>query len=153
LFGLFPMISEAFFDWRSAETVLKHRKSCREKALKVFNHPRKISAIIDTCRQVAMAGFEKFKHLIETGGVDFLGRLDFIGPVTRYHLAKNIGLDVAKPDRHLARVASAADFDSPDDLCRAIADDTGDRVSVVDLVIWRYATIEPGYVRHFSVSV
>ncbi len=84
-------------------------------------------------------------------GVDFLKTLDFIGPITCYHLAKNIGLDVVKPDRHLVRITEATKFANPHDLCSLIAEMTGDKITVVDLVLWRYATLNDQYVSIFSV--
>lgn len=35
----------------------------------------------------------------------YLRKLPFIGGITQYHLAKNLGMDVVKPDRHLVRIA------------------------------------------------
>jgi hypothetical protein len=60
------------------------------------------------------------------------------GPVTVWQLAKNLGFDVPKPDRHLVRIAEQLGFSSPSQLCGAIADVSGEAVKVIDLVIWRY---------------
>jgi len=38
-------------------------------------------------------------------GVWFLQQLPFIGPVTAFHLAKNLGIEAVKPDRHLCRLS------------------------------------------------
>lgn len=62
--------------------------------------------------------------------------LPWIGPTTKYHLAKNVGVDCAKPDRWLER-AAAASGEHVQDMCGRIARATGDRVATVDLVIWR----------------
>ena len=62
--------------------------------------------------------------------------LPFIGPVTKYHLAKNCGIDVAKPDRWLERVA-AESGEEVQELCERLARESGDRVATVDLIIWR----------------
>lgn len=70
----------------------------------------------------------------------FLDELYFIGPTTKYHLAKNLGLDVCKPDRHLLRMA-AKHKTTPEDLCRRLAKKTGHRVATVDQVLWRAATL------------
>jgi hypothetical protein len=141
----FPKISSAFLNWVSSETIVKNRSSCEAMAVKVFNYPRKISAIGSICERIARTGFSTFREKIQSEGVDFLQTLDFIGPVTKYHLAKNVGLDVVKPDRHLVRWAKAANFKYPKDLCQAIAEITGDKLSVIDLVLWRYATLDPEY--------
>lgn len=150
--GRFWAISDAFRQWRRATEILEHRFDCECHALEVFGHKRKISAILSIVEEVARNGFVRIKEQIQREGVSFLRTLDFIGPVTCYHLAKNIGLDVVKPDRHLVRVAQATGYLDPADLCHAIAEWTGDKVSVVDLVIWRFATIEPRYRAWFSVD-
>ena len=52
----------------------------------------------------------------------------------------------AKPDRHLVRIAGALGARSVDHLCRPLAEFSGDPVSVVDLVLWRFATLRTDYV-------
>ena len=66
----------------------------------------------------------------------FCRDLPFIGPVTQYHLAKNLGVDTAKPDLHLARLAERDGLD-PHVLCARIAAKTGYRVATVDTILWR----------------
>jgi len=150
---IFQGISHAFLNWTSAEAIAQNRRFCEADAIKIFNHPRKISAIGSICEEVSHMGFARFRSDIQAQGVDFLQKLDFIGPITKFHLAKNIGLDVVKPDRHLVRLAKVAKFDSPRDLCESIAEITGDKVSVIDLVLWRYATLNPKYIAFFQQSV
>jgi len=66
-----------------------------------------------------------------------LSLLPFIGPVTKYHLARNLGLDTAKPDRHLTRLAEHFDFPDVQSMCEALASKVGERIGVVDLILWR----------------
>lgn len=73
----------------------------------------------------------------------WLGSLPWVGEITKYHLAKNLGMDIAKPDRHLTRIAAGYGT-SAEGLCRKLADQTGLRSATVDLVIWRAANL--GYV-------
>ena len=68
--------------------------------------------------------------------VEFARSIPWIGNVTKWHVAKNLGVDCAKPDIHLERVASHYQT-MPDALCVALAAATGDRVATVDVVIWR----------------
>ena len=68
--------------------------------------------------------------------VQFCLTLPWIGNITKWHLAKNLGVDCGKPDIHLSRVAAHYGT-TPDALCSAIAAATGDRIATVDLVIWR----------------
>lgn len=68
--------------------------------------------------------------------LDFLASLPWIGPITKYHAAKNFGVDCVKPDVHLQRLANHAGT-SPDVLCRRLAAVTGYRVATVDTILWR----------------
>lgn len=141
----FRALSLAFYDWLSARQIGTNSRECRRNASRIFSHPGKIDSIIAIARSVEEAGFEVFMHKISSEGVAFLQSLPFIGPVTSYHLAKNIGLDVVKPDRHLLRISAIAGCASPVEFCQKISTAVGDRLPVVDLIIWRYATLNPGY--------
>ncbi len=146
----FPAISLAFFDWGSAQAIDQARDQCTEAALRVFRHPAKINAIASVATIVAHSTFAAIHSELAERGVAALEELPFVGPVTKFHLAKNLGLDVAKPDRHLVRLAHAAGASSPERLCRLISEATGDRVATVDLVFWRYATLDGAYTTLFS---
>jgi hypothetical protein len=149
---LFDAISEAFEWWRSASAIVTSSACCITRAASVFNHQLKLKAIQSLALTVHERGFEEVRGRVMAEGVDYLETLAFIGPVTRYHFAKNIGLDVAKPDRHLVRIARATGFASPHELCEAIGYCTGERVAVIDVVLWRFATIEPEYEHLFACS-
>jgi hypothetical protein len=68
--------------------------------------------------------------------LQFCADLPWIGGITKYHLAKNLGADVAKPDVHLQRLADREGC-SVDALCSRLAEETGLRVASVDTVLWR----------------
>ena len=68
--------------------------------------------------------------------LEFCESLPWIGGITRYHLAKNFGADVAKPDVHLQRLADREGC-SPQALCERLAQATGWRVATVDTLLWR----------------
>lgn len=143
---VWPAISEAFGEWEN----LAYPVGAVEQALKVFNNRPKIEAIAKTAELLRQANWEALKDEIRREGVIALQQFPFIGPITSYHLAKNIGLDVAKPDRHLVRMAQACGYDDVQVFCRAIAAGAGDSVPVVDIVLWRYATLDPGYLNLFA---
>lgn len=92
-------------------------------------------------KRVASEGYGSIKSKIGRRGIEAISEFPFMGSVTAYHLAKNIGIDVAKPDRHLERMAAIAGRRSAAEMCFEIAQMVGDKVSVVDLVLWRYATL------------
>ncbi|PKM47089.1 MAG: hypothetical protein CVV05_01490 [Gammaproteobacteria bacterium HGW-Gammaproteobacteria-1] len=71
--------------------------------------------------------------------------IPFIGDDTQFQLAKNLGADVCKPDIWLCRLAGIPDkprhpvkerFRTCQALCRQIADATGDRIAVIDSMLW-----------------
>jgi hypothetical protein len=148
----FAHVSAAFYQWESAGRIAGGVDSCVEAALPRFNHRGKITAIARIACQVDRLGFGQLKEEIARRGVARLREFPYMGPATSYHLAKNLGMDVTKPDRHLIRIAEAAGYGSPDLLCSALANAVGDRVAVVDLVLWRYATLASNYSVHFAGS-
>jgi hypothetical protein len=95
-------------------------------------------------------GFETLKEKIPSDPINFLQIFDYIGPVTVYHLAKNIGLPVAKPDRHLVRIALQENYYDVQSFCGEISRLSGDSVPVVDIVFWRFATIDNDYLNVLS---
>lgn len=104
-------------------------------ASSVFGHKGKSAAI-----DFVFANRERLLGEYQTAAdkLDFLRGLPWIGAITCWHLAKNYGLDVAKPDRHLVRVAGEEGTHA---LCARLAKASGHRVATVDLVIWRAASI------------
>jgi len=113
------------------------RDGLRLTALRVLNHPGKIDAVFYAIRWFVEHDLDEFKGRLKAEGVDFLQTFPFIGKITRYHLGKNLGLDVCKPDRWLVRVAERFDT-TPEILCEYLSEQTGDRIPVVDIVLWRY---------------
>lgn len=140
-----PDIYDIFMGFPDARTILQYREVCREEALKVFGHKAKIEAILRSAEIVDEIGFEAIHERLRAGDREFLLRFPFIGPITSYHLAKNMGMQVAKPDRHLVRYAEAASFDDVQEFCQAIAQPADEKVPVVDIVLWRYATLDTSY--------
>jgi len=149
----FPLVTRAFLNWSSASEILGQQQACRRRAIAAFGHIPKIDAIVRTAGMLVENGIDKIKRRIKVVGVPALLQFPFIGPVTAWHLAKNIGLDVAKPDRHLCRISEIAGFSSPSEMCKLIARHVGDRLSVVDVVLWRFATLQHNYLKFFNIQL
>jgi hypothetical protein len=149
----FQDISSSFYDWESAGIIVDHEFRCRQLALMHFNNSRKIEAIIHMSHSINSLGFNAFKKSLRCDPLELLQSLPYIGPVTCYHLAKNIGLPVAKPDRHLTRLADSFGYDDVQMFCEFISNHTGDSIPVVDIVLWRFAVITPGYLEFFRKGV
>lgn len=102
-----------------------------------FKHVGKCSAI-DLVWRERQRIFAEF-----SGSADklaYLVSVPWIGEITKWHAAKNLGLDVAKPDRHLVRIAARFNT-TPEALCDGLSKLTGDRVATVDVVLWRAANL------------
>jgi hypothetical protein len=85
---------------------------------------------------------ELFNEYMAAGDkIAFCQSLPWIGGITCYHLAKNFGAQVAKPDVHLTRLAERH-ATSAQDLCERIAEASGYSVNTVDLVLWRACAIK-----------
>lgn len=140
---VFDYMSLCFCDWESAREIQRNRASCIATASARFRSPRKLSAIADIADLVAESGFQLFQAQLKRSPIQELQKLPFIGPVTAFHLAKNLGIDVAKNDRHLVRIANTLGFPDAHALCDGIAIAVGEPISVVDIVLWRYAAIGP----------
>ena len=68
--------------------------------------------------------------------IAFLGEIPWIGPITSYHLEKNLGGDHAKPDVHMERLARR-DRTTAHRLCEGLARESGFRVATIDTILWR----------------
>lgn len=109
--------------------------------MSAVGHPQKRKAL-----ELGMKMKEQwFKGLKEKKTFDeqlnYLETLPFIGPITKYHLARNLGIDCAKPDRHLVRIAERFGYSGVQRMCQDISDVTGDRIGTVDVVLWRYSNL------------
>lgn len=102
-------------------------------AFAVFGHPGKAKAIntIWRDREALLEGY-----LSASDKIEFCASLPWIGNITKYHLAKNFGADVAKPDVHLQRLADREGV-TAQALCERLASDTGYRTATVDVLLWR----------------
>lgn len=104
----------------------------------VFGHKGKVAAIKTILSSYGRM-FSEYQQA--TDRVEYLQTIPFIGGITKYHLAKNLGHDVVKPDRHLVRIAKEHGIADCNILCENISKGTGDKVSVVDIVLWRSANL------------
>ena len=74
---------------------------------------------------------------------ELLAQLPYIGKVTCFHLARNLGLlEFVTPDLHLVRMAKHWGFPNPTSMCESIQKEhtrvTGEKMplGIVDLVLW-----------------
>ncbi len=136
---VFDYLSLCFCDFRSATEIVFSAEQCRATALSAFNNPAKVDAVIETASLIAKESYQALKLRVSFDPIATLQSFPFIGKITSYHLAKNLGFQLAKPDRHLVRICERAGFDDVQQLCHYISVTSGDPINVVDIVLWRFA--------------
>jgi hypothetical protein len=114
----FDGVSQSFFNWRSAEQISASARSYTTRALTYFAHDGKIRAIAEGARIVTERTFQAVRTGIENDPFAKLREFPYIGPITAFHLAKNLGFNTAKPDRHMNRPCAAAGFARVEDFLR-----------------------------------
>lgn len=135
--ALFPRIASAFKDFDP--DALARMRSIKP-VLKVFNNERKARGFLSGAQRIIEEGFDAFKMRLGKRGPDVLLELGGIGPITKNHLAKNIGLaDVAKADIWLVRTAQLCNASSVDQLIQFLTGELRLSAHTIDVSIWTYA--------------
>jgi hypothetical protein len=92
-----------------------HRRCMRalrkgKLATSVFGHPGKAAAM-DRIWDKRKILFKLWRHIRDDKEkVIFCGELPFVGEITKFHLAKNLGVNTIKPDVHMDRLARAEGY-------------------------------------------
>ena len=150
--ALFGRLAQALRDF-DPTALSADRQAARAAGLVVFGHEGKINAILDIAVTADRLGEDGLREVLWGDPQTFLCSLPYVGPVTWRHLAKNLGVQVAKPDRHLVRVARATSRPSVDVLCDEISAWLGEPVPVVDVVLWRWSVLHSGVCRERCDSI
>jgi hypothetical protein len=129
---------------------LRAGKPIYETALR---HSRKAAAI-EQIWNARHALFERFQsaHTDEQVSAWCDGIPYVQGPAVRHQVMRDLGAaDVAKPDRHMERIAERSG-DTVAGLCARLAQETSDRIGTVDVVLWYASSIGiiPGISRRRS---
>ncbi len=147
---IFPQVKKALFDFESSTKICQHRDLCFANALTIINHKGKINAILNTINYIHLNSFKHIKKRIAEEGINYIQTFPFMGKATSYHLAKNLGLDVAKPDRHLIRITETLGYCDVNLFCKDLSICIDEKISLIDLVLWRYATLDKNYLKNIA---
>jgi len=94
-------------------------------------------------REAVKTGMKKYIQWFEElrcskDPIEYLQTLPYIGKVTKYHLARNIGIDCVKPDRHMVRLAENFGFKNPLEMCLEIQKHIPhEKLGTIDVILWR----------------
>lgn len=142
---MMPRLVEAYGSWR--ELGAEDADVVVDRVRKVCNNPQKIGAVRSTAGLMLTGVPEDGKWAdfrdSKLSSPRLLQELSYIGRITCYHLARNIGLlEYVKPDLHLVRLAKHWGFKDCIAMCRDMRTyhetDSGSLLplGIVDLVLW-----------------
>lgn len=134
----FDFISLCFCDWTSAQEIVESGQICINSAMRGIANRPKHTAVLTIAKLIVDRTFSEIRHRFLNDPIGVFKTMPFLGPITSVHLAKNLGFEFAKPDRHLVRLKDRLGFSDVDEMCRCMARSSGDAIRVVDLVLWRY---------------
>jgi hypothetical protein len=143
-------IYEKIIDYIDKEQNLKF-----EDLIKIFRNENKIKASIKMWKnkQQIQKDFYNLKTTEEK--LDFLSKLQYIGNITKYHIARNLGINFVKYDIWIQRLGVALygnmnDIEKIDNrklnndvkfLCDKMFDDlkieTNEKIGYIDVVLWK----------------
>lgn len=107
----------------------------------IIGHPKKREAV-----RAALRNYEEWFESLKAASdkIEYLDSLPWIGPITKYHLARNLGIDTVKPDRHLKRLADRFGFSSPMEMCIDIQRRLcgKENLGTIDVILWRYCNLK-----------
>jgi hypothetical protein len=141
----FPLMRSALHDFEPK--AIANDGTVRSAALSVLRHERKVDAILVIARRVFELGDATIRRKLSEDPWTLLTSLPYMGPATSKHLAKNLGLAVAKPDRHLICIARSAGRRDVATMCSEIAAWLDEPPQLVDLVLWRWAVLHKSQCR------
>jgi hypothetical protein len=136
--------------WKEQYAQKEWRKFFESGNLEAISNRRKRAAVAIGINN-AERWLEELKQ--SENPIEYLDTLPMIGEVTRYHLARNIGIDCVKPDRHLVRLAEAFGYGRSNKvseqyeivmrMCKDIHNEIGgsEPLGVIDVVLWRWCNL------------
>lgn len=136
-----PRLLRAYGHW--SDLARREEPEVMDAVLPVCNNPQKARAVWKTAKLIRDGidayGWEKYRQdYLSTP--ELLRELPYVGPVTCFHLARNIGLlECVKPDLHLVRMAEHWGFGDCVEMCKAMRP-AGMPLGIVDLILWYAAS-------------
>jgi thermostable 8-oxoguanine DNA glycosylase len=138
------IFTELMLVYSSPNSPPEDHEYVKTRAMSLFANERKVDAVLKCKKmignEIGTVGWETFRE-DRLSTPELLQELPFIGPITCYHLARNIGLlQYVKPDVHLSRMAQRWGYESPQKMCDYLGQSYGLKPGIVDLILWYAAS-------------
>lgn len=134
-----PRLMNAYGGWAKYST--RKFDEAFEEIRKICNNPQKAKAVHTTATLMheARVDWDVYWTAYRQEKLStpiLLKELPYVGKVTCFHLARNIGLlEFVKPDLHLIRLANHWGFPDCTTMCEAVRP-AGMPLGIVDLILW-----------------
>lgn len=129
----FPSLMNAIGPWNWTQP----NPWVRKRILKVLANERKCDAILKCRTYMLNMGWDSFR-IEYCQSPETFRQLPFVGGVTCYHIARNLGIDAVKEDVHLIRLANYFGFGCATSMCHYLSGLSAERIGVVDYILWTY---------------
>ena len=145
-----PAMSKAYKDFELLRIARTSTSKTLLRALPIKSE-RKARGFLEGCRIVADWGWPQChvgliwerRRREDDAVMTVLEELPYIGSITKYHLGMRIGIDVAKPDRHVTRTANRFGGEV-DEMVDYLTGRFGHSRRYVDGAIFEYCRAGPG---------
>lgn len=142
--NFFDRLMDAYRGW--SFLIQESKESTIERCRKVVNNPQKIGAVWQIAYNIhegiEKCGWKQYKQDC-LSSPDLLKELPYIGKITCFHLARNIGLlECVKPDLHLVRLAKHWGYSDCIKMCKDIQEQHFNKqkekilLGIIDLCLW-----------------
>jgi hypothetical protein len=134
----------SIFQFFDAEDIVICENEIFDMIVPVFNHKKKAEAVIASSKKVLNDRpiRNKISSMSDSEALEYLESYPFIGKITKYHIARNIGFDVVKPDRHLVRIADFLSYENPNSLVDDISLIVNEKKGFIDYILWQWLALE-----------
>ncbi|MCK4265906.1 MAG: DNA-3-methyladenine glycosylase I [Thermoplasmata archaeon] len=131
-------LREAYYDYDPVK-VAANPEEVRRKAMRkaCIRNKRKVDATIKAAGIINKLEWPEFLYQVKEN-INLLKILPYIADVLKFHLARNIGFNLIKPDVHIKRLAKYYGLD-PFEMCEMLSEKMGLPRHTVDSVLWRAA--------------
>lgn len=163
-----PDLQQVFLRWNVREVVAQ-APEVEQQAVQIIGYRRKVKGVLANAARINTEGWPTVRSTLlrlllrdEVGNpmespelITYLDSFRWIGPTLASYIAKNLGVGSIKDDRWMLRLAKWLGY-QPDksgvwDMARDFQSLRGEKINVIDTVLWNWASVPQECLRKVSV--